>query len=91
MAIDRFTVLKRSSELDANGNRVRFSIRFVTRNATRRDRLSKHVHFPIAERCGAAHNLIQHDQISVRPANGEGHPVHIHVALITHYNDEPVI
>lgn len=91
MPIDRNTVLKRSAEYDASGQRVRFSIRFVTRNAKRHDRLSKHIHFPVAERCGAAHNLVQHDQISVRPANGEGHPVHVHVALITQYNDEDVI
>ena len=89
--IDRATVLKRSDERDANGQRGRFSIRFVTRNAKRKDRVSKHIHFPVAERCGASHSLIMHDQISVRPVGTEGHPVHVHVALITHYNEEPVI
>lgn len=90
MPIDRITLLRETDKRDANGDRPVFEIRFVTRDPSRRHKGSKHVHLKRVRRCGASHNLIAHDQIAVRPEDG-GHPIPVHVALITHYNGEPVI
>lgn len=90
MPIDRLTLLKETDVRDGNGERPTFDIAFVTRDKSRKNRYARHKRMRNVTRCGASHSLIEHDQISVRPLDG-GHPVPIHIALITHYNGQPVV
>lgn len=87
--MNRAEALTISSRKDRFGQPLPFSLRFVTLDRNRRGKPSRHMRL-IGTRCGAKHDLYRHGQISVQPLNG-GHPVPVHIDLITHINDEPVI
>lgn len=70
---------------EEHGQKVPFSIDFVTYDANRSNKPSKHVHLGSAVKCGAAHSLVQHDQIGVRPTDG-GHQYAVSVGLIIKVN-----
>ena len=42
-------------------------------------------------RCGASHSLQRNRQLAVKPADGSGHPIPIHLRLILRVNGEPVM
>ncbi len=87
--MDRAQALTITSRKDRFGEPLPFSAKFVTFDKNRRNKASRHMRI-VGTRCGAQHDLYRHGQISVRPLGG-GHPVPIHIDLITHINDEPVI
>lgn len=70
---------------EESGQKVPFSIDFVTYDANRTNKESKHVHLREAVECGAAHSLMRHDQIGVRPTDG-GHQYAVSVGLILKVN-----
>ncbi len=77
-------------EVDARGKAKPFSIAFVQCDRNRRTggkikRLDK------AVRCGASHHLQRNRQISVKRADGKGHPYPVHLRLIMRINNEPVL
>lgn len=74
---------------EENGAKVPFSIDFVTLDSTRPNKPSKHVHLDSAEECGAAHNLVRHSQIGVRPLNGD-HQYAVNIDLIMKVNGQHV-
>lgn len=67
-----------------------FSIRYVSLDRTRRTG-GKMCYMERAVRCGAKHSLQRNRQIAIRDAGGKGHPVPVHLMLITRVNNEPVI
>lgn len=89
--MDLRTALDITARKDARGNPVPFSIHFTTLDNSRRNKPSKHMHFEQAVRCGAAHNLVQHDQIGVKPVDGSHPQVAVHLDLIERINGEEVI
>ena len=44
-----------------------------------------------AVRCGASHHLQRNRQVAVKPADGSGHPIPIHLRLILRVNGQPVM
>jgi hypothetical protein len=90
MPIDLITVLKQTDVRDARGNRPVFALRWVTHDVRRSKNGSRHLHMKKVRRVGAQHDLVKHNQISVQPEDG-GHPIPVHVRLITHYNGDTVI
>lgn len=87
--MDRAEALRVTSRKDRFTRPLPFSVRFVTFDTNRKAKPSKHMRI-VGTRCGAKHDLYKHGQISVQPLGG-GHPVPVHIDLITHINDEPVI
>ena len=77
-------IMKRT---DGRGRKVPFSITFTTRDKRRTAKGSKHITIKRAEECGAAHSLVKHDQVGVRPLIGErDHQIAVHVRLIESIN-----
>jgi hypothetical protein len=71
---------------------AKFSIRFVTLDHKRKNKPSRHIYYKVAEECGAAHSLIRHAQVGVRPLDGSAsHQVAVHLRLITHFNGHLVV
>jgi hypothetical protein len=73
-------------QTDETGEKKPFSLRWVTLDATRKEKPSKHMHMARAVTCGSRLNLVRHGMIAVKPVDG-GHPVHIHLDLIEEIND----
>lgn len=72
---------------DARGNKVPFSISFTTLDKRKASKGSRHITLKKAEECGAAHSLVQHAQVGVRPLSGElDHQVAVHLRLIERVN-----
>lgn len=74
---------------DGRGVAIPFSITWATFDKNRRTggevrRMDNVV------RCGVSHSLQRHRQVAVKPADGEGHPIPIHLRLILRINDVPV-
>lgn len=88
--MDRATMLGITSRKDDRNRPVPFSIRWISFDRNRRNKPSRHLHEAKATRCGAAHDLHRHGQISIQPVKG-GHPIPIHIDLITELNGEKVI
>lgn len=88
--MDLSQALDVTSRRDAAGAPVPFDIEFVTLDRTR-NRPSRHVRMQQVVRGGASHNLIRAGQIAVKPADGSGHTVPVHVRLIMRINGERVI
>lgn len=77
---------------DGRNRKVPFSISFVTRDKRRTSKGSRHITLKKAEECGAAHSLVKHDQIGVRPLTGKmENQVAVHLRLITHINGMVVL
>ena len=74
----------------ATGIAIPFSITFCTLDRKRRTG-GRIRHLKAAVRCGARHSLVRNRQIAVRPADGSGHPIPIHLKLITRINSQPVL
>lgn len=80
-------VLTEMRRVDRRGRKKSFSIRFVTYDKNRRNKPSRHVHIKKAEECGAAHSLLRHHQVGIKPLSGEmDHQVAVHIRLITEFN-----
>lgn len=67
-----------------------FAIEWVGVDERRRAKGGRHMKKAKALRCGASHNLARHDQVSIKDADGEGHPIAVHIDLITRVNGEVV-
>jgi hypothetical protein len=74
---------------EENGEKVPFSIDFVTYDANRSNKPSKHLHLSSAVECGAGHSLVRHDQIGVRPLDG-GHQYAVSIGTILKVNGKYV-
>lgn len=89
MAVSLSEALDIMDRRDVRGQRVPFSLRWVTYDKKRRHLGSKHRYCAAAIRGGAAHNLHRHGQIAIHPVDGS-HPVPVNMDLITHINDSEV-
>lgn len=81
--------LKLMDRVDGRGTPVPFSITWCTLDRNRRTGGEMRT-LRSAIRCGAKHNLQRNRQVAVRPADGTGHPIPIHVRLIKRVNGIPV-
>lgn len=88
--ITRAQMLAITDLRDDAGQRRPFSIRFVTRNASRRKAPSLHKYCASATRGGARHDLYKHGQIAIHPTDGS-HPIPVHIDLITEINGQQVL
>lgn len=66
-----------------------FQIKFVTCNATKNTG-GEIIEIKEAIKSSATFNLKANDMISVRDANGGGHPYPVHIHLITEFNNQKV-
>lgn len=73
------------------GEPMPFSVEFVTCDQSRTERPSRHIKWAKAIRCGAAHNLVRHSQIGIKPLHGEHSQVAVHILLILKINGEDVV
>lgn len=82
-------VLRETDRRDTIGRRIRFQLMWVEydRGRKRGGRLRNEKEL---ERCGSANNLRRSRQITVRRADGTGHPWPVHIRAITRYNNQPV-
>lgn len=76
---------------DDAGKPLPFSITFTTLDLSRPNKASRHVTLPKAVRCGASHNLAQHGQVGVKPADGSTPQTAVHLHLIERVNGEQVL
>jgi hypothetical protein len=82
--------LRIMDKVDKRGAPIPFSISWCTLDRKRMTggevrRLDR------AIRCGASHSLQRNRQIAIRPADGSGHPIPVHLRLILRVNNEPVL
>lgn len=89
MAVDLSQTLDIMDRRDANGNRVPFSLRWVSFDKHRPKVGSQHKYCAAAVRGGASHDLHRHGQVAIHPLDG-GHPIPVNMDLITHINDSEV-
>lgn len=73
------------NQKDGNGEKVPFSIGWVTLDQTRKDKPSKRMRLAAAVTCGSRLNLVRHGMVAVRPVEG-GQPRHIYLDLIEEVN-----
>jgi hypothetical protein len=82
--------LRLMDKVDKRGAPIPFSISWCTLDRKRGTggevrRLDR------AIRCGASHSLQRNRQIAIRPADGKGHPIPVHIRLILRVNNQPVL
>lgn len=75
--------------VDGRGAAVPFSITWVTLDRRRKSG-GQVKHLANAVRSGAAHHLGRARQVAVKPADGTGHPIPVHLRLILRVNGELV-
>lgn len=74
-----------TTRVDERGEKLPFSLRWVTLDTTRKDKPSKHKYLARAVSCGSRLNLVRHGMIAVKPVDG-GHPIHIYLDLVEEVN-----
>lgn len=87
--MDLQTALDVTRRVDAHGQPVPFDLEFITLDRNR-NRPSRHARMKQVVRTGASHNLARAGQIAVKPADGSGHAVPVHMRLIMKINGEIV-
>lgn len=82
--------LRTMDQVDGRGVAVPFSMSWVTLDRKRMTggaiKTMKNL-----VRCGAKHNLQRNRQVAVKPGDGSGHPIPVHLCLILRVNGEPVL
>lgn len=82
--------LAKMDQVDGRGAQVPFSITWCTLDTKRGTggvmRTMKNM-----VRAGASHNLQRNRQFAVKPADGSGHNIPIHLRLLRRLNGEPVL
>ena len=90
MHLDLRAALDITDKRDGNGALVPFSIEWVSLDLRRKNKPSEHRKKPAVVRCGAASDLYRNGMIAVKPVDG-GHPILIHLDLITRVNNMLVV
>lgn len=88
--MDLGQALRAMDQVDGRGAAVPFSITWCTLDRARKTG-GKVKNLEKAVRCGAKHSLQRNRQVAVRPADGSGHPIPIHMRLILRINGHPVV
>jgi hypothetical protein len=76
--------------VDGRGAPVPFSITWCTYDKARGTG-GQIRHLERAVRAGASHSLQRNRQLAVKPADGTGHNIPIHLRLVLRINGEPVL
>lgn len=82
-------VLRETDRRDSSGRRITFRLKWVQYDRSRK-RGGQLRDEDNLERCGASHDLRKTRQISVRKADGTGHPVPVFIRGIVRFNKQAV-
>lgn len=81
--------LRVMDQVDGRGAPVPFSITWAMYNKSKGT--GGEIRTMKAVRCGVSHGLQRHRQVAVKPADGTGHPIAIHLRLILRINGHVVL